>query len=150
MPQVKWDNIFEKNSFEPLLRKPGKLCKRVDDVYKKIADELIDEFGISENYRKIFNKENEIELLYIEILQTGDRSRLALIQMLKYDIEKLKDKHKKADTFKTVLYFEGEGIKRDYETITIYEYNKIAGILQERAKKQYDAIKQAQLKRNGK
>jgi hypothetical protein len=133
MPEVKWPKIYSTLSLEPL-SKTGKLCRRAGKVYDKLSDEISDEFGVSENLKKILNNLIQIEALYEKMFRTGDRSRQAFIEVLEIKNEELQGKHQEVDLDECLYYFEQEGIKRNADTITVYEFYKCYKHLEKKAK----------------
>jgi len=133
MPEIRWRKIYKTLSLEPL-SKNGKLCRRAAVVYDQLSAQIIDEFGVSENLKKILNNLIQIEALYEKMFRTGDRSRQAFIEVLEIKNEELQGKHEAVDLDECLYYFEQEGIKRDAETISVKEFYKCYKHLEKKAK----------------
>jgi len=138
IPAFKWLNVYEENSLSNLSR-TGKICRRAMSVYMKISGELIDRFGVSENYMRILHNRIRIEILWNEILRTGDRSKIAFIEALEVDNGELTSKFKKIDLFESVVKFEQQGIKRNTNEITAFELYAIQEALEKQYKEQLKA-----------
>jgi transcription-repair coupling factor (superfamily II helicase) len=63
------------------LSRTGRACKRARQVFEKIRDEIIDEFGVSEEFLRVHRANINIELLKCEMLHTGDKTLNFHIQM---------------------------------------------------------------------
>lgn len=129
-----WINIYEKNDLSYISR-TGKLCKRAPKVYDKLSDELVDTFGVSEDYMKILRLKIKVEMLWGTIIETKDRSKKVFIDMYEIEIEELKAKNKKSDLFDMIIAIEENvGVKMNYKTLTVYEFHKYAKRLSNKIK----------------
>jgi hypothetical protein len=131
MPEILWQKIYKDLSLLPL-SKTGRICRRADTVYEKMKDEIIDEFGISEDYRKIIRNLIRIEKIHGDIMRTGDKSKQFFIEVLEDKNKQLRGTHTSVSLAETLLYFEQEGIKRDYDTITVYDFHSCSRYLEKR------------------
>lgn len=125
IPMQKWIDIYENKSFEPLLKK-GKLCKRALDVYERLKDELIDNFGANDQYLKVLQNKINIELKYIEQIKTGDRSNQIFIDILEIQNKELLAKQgENTDLYDATIAME-EFYKReiDLSKITVFMFYK--------------------------
>ena len=129
-----WINIYEKNDLSYISR-TGKLCKRASKVYDKLSDELVDTFGVSEDYMKILRLKIKVEMLWGTIIETKDRSKKVFIDMYEIEIEELKAKNKQSDLFDMIIAIEENiGVKMNYKTLTVYEFHKYAKRLSNKIK----------------
>lgn len=121
----RWINIFEYMDLS-YVSKTGKICKRATYVYEKLQSELIDEFGISEDFLKILNNKIKIENYYEEQIRTGNKSNQIFIEMLEIDNSELEVGAKKVDLYEIVMTI-GEfypTVTVSPKTITVYEYHR--------------------------
>ncbi len=139
MPVWNWFQIQKTNDLKYMLVKTRKVSERevlqLQQALKKISNEYIDTFGISDEYRRILELNRDIKVLEIDFILTKDRSKLTMIELKKAElkatvnggskmsIEKIKmqvDKymHYNVD-LKTVsvkqFYTYLEGIKEEYQ-----------------------------------
>jgi hypothetical protein len=82
LPAINWIDLHNTGDYTKLSR-TGKICKRVRIVFDKIRDEVIDTFGVSEEFLRIHRANINIELLECELLHTGDNTLKFHIQMEK-------------------------------------------------------------------
>jgi len=139
MPMYNWVNIYENHNLSSV-SKTGKLCKRAAIVYEKMTSQLIDEFGVSEDYLQILKNKIKIEQYYIDQIETGNKSNQIFIEILEIDNSELESKNKKTDLFDMVTMIkEGLGFEIEYipkivfqflwvkvrnNPITVYEFHK--------------------------
>jgi hypothetical protein len=72
--------MHQKNDITKLSR-TGKICKRARIVFESIRDQVIDEFGVSEDFLRAHRATINIELLKCQLMHTGDRTLNFHIQM---------------------------------------------------------------------
>ena len=131
MPEHRWQKIYTDLNLLPI-SKTGKLCRRAEKVYQSMKDEIVDEFGVSEDYKKILLNLIRIEKYYGEIMRTGDRSKLFFIEVLEDKNKALRGTHTGVHLAELLLYFEQEGIKREYETITVFDFHHCSKFIEKR------------------
>lgn len=134
MPVNNWINIIETGEFR-YLSKYGKICKRAHAVYDRIQDEIIDTFGVSDEFLMIRRAEIDAELLRCEIVETGDRTRQIFVDLAEQEIEERQKKMTKADVVESVIWIEKElGLKINIKEITVFEYYKYMEFIQKQIK----------------
>ncbi len=149
MPMYKWNKIYKQTSLYPL-SKTESLCWRANSIFQKLSDEIVDEFGIDNNYKKLLNLELDLERYRLIMQRTGDRTNIVHIKIIQLKIDDLKGKHKDSDLHKSVFIMQQKGISKDFKTITIAEYFKAQELLQEQYKAEQTAMSKAHNKaRNG-
>ena len=122
LPIFNWTQFY-KTTNPIYLSRTGKICKRVSEVYKSLESQLIDEFGISEDYLKIINLKIEIELLYGEQIRTGDRSNQLLIDIREVDINSLSNQNNKSDLMQALLTIEKfMGLKLNPKELSVFDF----------------------------
>jgi hypothetical protein len=127
MPIIGWSEIYETENFAPLLknRTYGKVGRYAPLAFTKIQDELIDNFGISNDYKNILRKRIKIELLYLHQFKTKDKSNQLLIEIEEAEIEAIKKTFKKSDIHMSIIAIEkAMGIKIAHNELTIYDFYK--------------------------
>lgn len=132
-----WISIYEENNLS-YLSKTGKVCKRVSKVYERLQDEIMDNFGINEDYLKILKNKIKIELYYAEQIRTKNRSNQAFIDILEIQNEELQTKKTKGDIHESVIMIEQYmGFKFDVKKITVYEFYKYSQMLTNKIKHEH-------------
>jgi hypothetical protein len=124
MPMYNWVTLFENKDISQISR-TGKICKRLNKVCEKLQDEVIDTFGINEDFLQIIKNKIKIEILYADQIETGDRSTGWKIEFLELDNKELEGKKTKHDFFGNIMLI-NQHIKVDFKTITIYEYYSLS------------------------
>lgn len=105
------------------LSRTGKICKRVQKVYKDLEAQLVDNFGISEDYLKIIQNKIQIELYYGIQIQTNDRSNQMFIDILEIDNRELSNRNGKSDLMQTLISIERHvGYKLNPKELSVYEF----------------------------
>jgi len=141
-PMYNWVSIYEDNDFK-FLSKTGKICKRAKKVYDKLQDELINTFGINEDYIKILKNKKAIELYYAEQVRTKRTSNQIFIDILEIKNEELIGKTKKADIYKLIIPIEKEmGFKISVESITVYQFYTYSKAISNKLKHQNNGREQ--------
>jgi hypothetical protein len=130
MPMYNWLNIYEQHNLT-YLSKTRKLCKRAEGVYYRMVDELVDEFGVSEDYLRLQSNKVKIEMYYNDQIHTGDYSNQPFIEILEIDNQELESENSKSDLFDSVISIEKNlGFKLDYKTMTVYEFHKYGAFIE--------------------
>lgn len=108
MPIFNWLKVQEKNDLRYVLKKYRDATKgelgQLQVAVQLMKNEYIDTFGISEEYKKLLVLDDQIRILEIEYVTTGDRSKLTMIE---YKSRQLKANIK-------------TGVKADSGTVKIY------------------------------
>ena len=124
MPMYNWVTLFENKDISQI-SKTGRICKRLNKVCEKLQDEVIETFGINEDFLQIIKNKIKIEILYADQIETGDRSTGWKIEFLELDNKLLEGKQTKHDFFGNIMLI-NQHIKVDFKTITIYEYYSLS------------------------
>ena len=106
-----WVSIYEKNDLS-FVSKTGKICKRAPSVYDKMTSQLVNKFGVSEDYLQIIRNKVKIEQYYIDQIETGNKSNQIFIEILEIDNAELESKNTKTDLFDMVTMIK-EGLNFD-------------------------------------
>jgi acyl carrier protein len=102
---------------------------------KKLQDEIIDTFGVNQDFIKIKNKKKQIELLYCEQIRTGDLSTGWKIEMLELDIEDLQNRQIKSDLYESIIAIEKHlGFKINPKELTVFQFYKYSKTIANRLK----------------
>ena len=139
MPMYRWINIFEYMDLSFILKSnTGKMCHRAPEVYQKLQDELIDKFGISDDYLQILQNKIKIEQYYYDQIETGRTSNQLLIEVLKIENQELESNSSKADLFEGIhaigKYF--PNILIDPKTISVFDFHNYANVISNKLKHQ--------------
>lgn len=135
-PMYNWMTLYENSDFKQL-SKSGKICKRVTKAYEILQDQLIDQFGINEDLLKILKNKIKIELLYVDQMETGDKSTGWKIEFLELDNAELMSKQTKTDFFAQVFEMQKHLPYRiDTKQVSIFDYYSTAKIIANKMKHQ--------------
>lgn len=127
-----------------LLSKTGKICKRAGIVFEKIKDQIIDEFGASEDFLRIHKANINLELLQCEMLQTGDKSLMFHIEMEEKTISDLLKpliNNSKNDFYDAMVWIKKQQISFDENKVSTFWFLKYMDNLMRQ-------IKQSKIKDN--
>lgn len=93
-PVIVWEKIHKTSDLSHLLVKKKevdhKLQARLDAAWEKMYNEYLEEFGFSDSFRSLKNKEVEIALLKCQLIQTDDRAFETEIEIAEIELEELK------------------------------------------------------------
>lgn len=108
MPIANWFKIQQTNDLKYLLVKTRKVStKEVSELekgLKKLSNEYIDTFGISDEYRQILELSRDIEVLKIDFILTQDRSLLTMIEIKKDQLKAISKSNNKSDLNKLKMH----------------------------------------------
>ena len=96
MPIANWFKIQQTNDLKYMLVKTRK-SKHKGSIRawkgtKKLSNEYIDTFGISDEHRQILELSRDIEVLKIDFILTQDRSLLTMIEIKKDQLKAISKK----------------------------------------------------------
>lgn len=134
MPMYNWIEVFETKSLTPLLKK-GKLCKLAEKAYEKIQDELIDNFGVNNDFLRMLKLKAQIELMYSAQIETKDKSNQLFIEIKEIELKELEAAQTKGDIYESIIAIEEHlGFRLDVKKISIFEYYKYSKTIANRLK----------------
>ncbi len=123
MPMYNWISIFEYMDLKFLL-KSGEPCEHAPHVYQLLQDQLVDAFGISDDFLTILRNKLKIESYLADQILTGNKSNQIFIEMLEIDNGELRAAESKSDLYDSIIPIEKYmGFKLDPKTITVYEFH---------------------------
>jgi hypothetical protein len=129
-----WIMLYEERNYKHLL-KSGNLCKRAEKVYELLQDQIVDNFGANEDLLKLLRIETQIELLYAEQVETGDRSNQIFIDIKTIEIDELSKGQNKTDFYTQVFDMQKHlSYRVDVKEISIFDYYKNMKIISNRLK----------------
>lgn len=137
MPMYRWINIFEYMELSFILKSErNEMCHRAPNVYQKLQDELIDTFGISDDFLQILKNKIKIEQYYYDQIETGRTSNQILIEMLKIENKELETDKSKADLFEGIhvigKFF--PNVPVDPKTISVYDFHNYSKVISNKLK----------------
>ncbi len=129
MPAINWIELHDTGDLK-LLSKTGKICKRAENVFDSLRDQIIDTFGASPEYLKLHRAKIELELLECEKLWTRDKTLQFHIDMAQRDIEgMLKIPVKKNDIYQAFVWIKKQGININEDQVTVFWFYKYMNFL---------------------
>jgi hypothetical protein len=134
LPAVRWIAMHNEGDLTQL-SKTGKICKRARIVFEKIRDEVIDEFGVSNQFLKIHKSNIAIELMKCELLHTGDRTLIFHIQMEEKFIQDTMKSMGKTNLYDAMVWVKRQQISFDENKVTTFWFLKYMDHLAKLAKK---------------
>jgi hypothetical protein len=134
---MNWIEMHQNNDLSKLSR-TGKICKRAKLVFEKIRDEIINEFGVSEEFLRVHRTTINIELLRCELLHTGDRTLNFHIQMEEKILEGFLKPliGSKNDLFEAMVWVKQQQISFDENSVTTFWFLKYMNHLMKQAKQE--------------
>jgi len=128
-PMYNWICVSEEEDLK-YLSKTGNICKRAIKVYNNLQDQIVDKYGINQDFMEILRNKMKIEMLYADVILNKDRSLLTKIEILEIKNEELEAKITKGDIYELVMAIEKNlGFKLDVRAISIDEFFKYTKIL---------------------
>lgn len=139
MPIANWFKIQQTNDLKYLLVKTRKVStKEVSELekgLKKLSNEYIDTFGISDEYRQILELSRDIEVLKIDFILTQDRSLLTMIEIKKDQLKAISKSNNKSDLNKLKMHVNKfMGYSVDMNKTSVKEFYTYLEGLKEEAK----------------
>lgn len=136
-----WISLTEENDFS-FLSKTKKICKRASKVYEKLHDQLINEFGVNEDFLRILKNKIKIELYYCSQIETGDKSNQIFIDILEIQNNDLISKQTKTDLYESIIAIEKiMGFKVDVKKISVFDFYKYSRTISNKMKHEKDGGK---------
>jgi hypothetical protein len=125
-----WICFSENGEVQYLLKRGTKIDFAGQVAYQKLQDDMIDTFGISEDYTQILNAKIRIERMYAKMFASGDKSQQLLITIEEIEIEKLEKAPTKTDLQETLYQIEKiQGVRYPSKEITVYDFYKLAKLV---------------------
>lgn len=143
LPAINWIELNKTGDLR-LLSKTGKICSKASIVFEKIRDQIIDEFGASEDFLRIHKANINLELLQCEMLQTGDKSLMFHIEMEEKTISDLLKpliNNSKNDFYDAMVWIKKQQISFDENKVSTFWFLKYMDNLMRQ-------IKQSKIKDN--
>lgn len=139
MPIANWFKIQQTNDLKYMLVKTRKVStKEVSELekgLKKLSNEYIDTFGISDEYRQILELSRDIEVLKIDFILTQDRSLLTMIEIKKDQLKAISKSNNKSDLNKLKMHVNKfMGYSVDMNKTSVKEFYTYLEGLKEEAK----------------
>lgn len=125
MPILNWWKLHETSDFKWLLKDDNKKVNRyAEKVAKRVRNEFINVFGLDERYKQYLKKVCKLELYYIDMAITGDRSKKIFADVLELELKDLLTEEEKNVVYNHgVMHIERfMGFKLDVKTTTVYEF----------------------------
>lgn len=145
LPIVRYHKVIEESELKYLLHEVPKDSQNDKEeliqAWEKINEQIIDEFGVSNEFEAIFYKQNTINKLEIEQL-LGDNSRATLCEVLKIEVNELKSKVKEVKDVRKYharLHRILEGhYKRETHSLSTFEfYNDLHDLQKEQEREKH-------------
>lgn len=131
MPIYNWFKLQESNDLGFLLKKKISTTKRdieiLKEVLKKITNEYIDAFGVSDQYKNILQLQSEIRQKEIDFVLTKHRINKTFINVLKGKLKAALESNQRSDT-STVAWVHAKkymGGSLDMKTTSVREFYSI-------------------------
>ena len=139
MPIANWFKIQQTNDLKYMLVKTRKVStKEIEELekgLKKLSNEYIDTFGISDEYRQILELSRDIEVLKIDFILTHDRSLLTMIEIKKDQLKAISKSNNKSDLNKLKMHVNKfMGYSVDINKTSVKEFYTYLEGLKEEAK----------------
>lgn len=100
-PVYVWNKVHETGDLSWLLVKRSKVSDAIRTsllaVWERIYDEFMQEFGLSESFVQIKQKELEVARLKLKLILTGDRTQETFVEIAQIELDEMKKGMTKAD-----------------------------------------------------
>lgn len=110
MPIYNWQKVQETNDLTWLLKVKSDTTKGqlsiLETYLKRMTDEYIDHFGISDQYRLILKLKGELRCLEIDYILSDNRVHLTFIEIKKKELQMALAKGKSNDTSSVKVHAE--------------------------------------------
>ncbi len=109
-PVYIWNKVHSTNDYSFLLVEKRKLTKKLltqlQKAWEKIYDEYLKEFGFSEEFLSIKDKEIDIAIMKCNLILTGDRTLLTSIQFAEQELSVMQKSGNKSTFTQSVMAIE--------------------------------------------
>ena len=122
LPAHNYFVISEQKDLTPLVKKKGLIKKKLESIYEAIQAQIINRFGINEQYLQIINLRQQITCLEVDYYLRGDTSAQTFIEILQQELKEildvsLPDKNETKSQLEKYL-----GFKLNLKEISVAEY----------------------------
>ena len=125
-----WIMFNEKGETFHLLKDAGKGNRYGQRAFILIQEDMIDTFGISDDYQKQLELRIRIERMYLKMMETGDKTMSLLIKVEENELKLLENAPTKGDLHESLLQIEKlQGVRYDPKQLTVYEFYKLAKLV---------------------
>jgi len=126
LPIFNWWKL-NKGEIKFLFREPRDPSKKEEKhlikLYKKIASNYIDRYGISKGFKHILNKQREIAMYKLKYIRTEDRSLLTHMEIAEAQLSDMTESGETTDFNETKAMISKQmGFSIDPKTTTVPEY----------------------------
>lgn len=109
-PVMIWERVHRTGDLSHLLlvkrRLTTRLTEQLQKVWENIYNEYLSEFGFSDDFISIKQKEVEIAMLKLQFIMDGDRSHDTFIEIAEIELNDLKEGSGKSDFMQTKIAIE--------------------------------------------
>lgn len=125
-----WISFSEKGEVKYLLKKGNKVDFAGKIAYEMIQDDMIDTFGIADEYMAILELKIKIERMYAKLL-SGDKKQQLLIELEEAELVRIESKQTtKTDLQESLFQIEKiQGVRYNPKEITVYDFFKLAKLV---------------------
>lgn len=116
--------MYSDNDYKHLL-KYGRVDRFAAKAYQNLQDQIIDKFGIGDDYENQLRMQIQIALMEIDIAVTGDRINQIFIDRMKQQLEEIRSKQKgvKSNPYESLFQIEqAVGYKLDIHKVSVFEF----------------------------
>lgn len=129
LPIWNWNKCHEKNdyTFLKINRVNSQVTKeefkKLREIWEKVFEEYINEFGFSKNFLAIMEKKKQIAFYQLDFIKTSDKSIRTLIEIAENELLDLIGDGAKASFWKSKATIEKLlGFQLDAKTVTVVEF----------------------------
>lgn len=128
MPIYNWYKVNSTGDYSFMLIKKTSISdkekKKLSDHWRILYDQYLKEFGFSDGFLSILNKQCEIALMQIDLAETGDRTINTFIELEKQKLEAMIKKQPGSSSFYDIkAHAEKEvGFQIDIRKMSVMEF----------------------------
>ena len=129
LPIDNWIRLIDENDYSYLHKKNKKTILN-NLVFELIQDQIIDEFGVGDDFKKILRNQINMELMAIKQIKTGDYSTQAKIELIGLENDQILNRQGKVDLYDILIAIENKNhVKLNIKEVSVYEFYKYASKL---------------------
>lgn len=128
MPIFNWWHLHRTNDLHWIMvdhkvKLTKKSMKALYEMYEKLNDEFINEFGFTDEFKEYIEKKREIEILKLDLMISGDKTIETFIEIAELELKKLSSEFEGANFMDIKASLDkAMGFQIDPKKTSVHEY----------------------------